>query len=150
VPILGLLFPYLFVFGYYYISDIYEIKDLVNLVLENFTHSATITHYNIAYYILAGFMGLLLIAGSLKMMNSFPTRKIYIRKYYEVFFWLFLLGVVIFILIQGVSVEIIYIISFPLSLLLANYFNSVRSGVWGNILLFIFAGIIGLIYYTNG
>ncbi len=150
VPILGLIFPYLFVFGFYYLSDNYIIPDFLNLVVKNFTESTTITHYNFAYYLLAGFVGLLLIIGSFKVLNSFPARKIYIRKYFEVFLWIFLLGVILFVFIQGVSVEIVYIIAFPLSFLLANYFNAVRSGVWGNLFLFILAGLIALVYYTNG
>jgi hypothetical protein len=150
VPILGFIFPYLFVFGYYYLSDSDSVNYLINLLLNNFFQQVTITHYNITYYLFYGFVGLLIVFGSFKLLKKFQTRKIYIRKFFEIFWWIFLVSLLLFLFKVGVSTEIVFIFAIPVSFLLAYYFNSIRSGVFGNIVLFILAGLIVLVYYTNG
>jgi hypothetical protein len=63
--------------------------------------------------------------------------------------WLFAGSVVLFILNSQVSVELLYFVALPLSFLLAGYFLSIRSGVFGNILLFLFIAALAFIQYMN-
>ena len=149
VPVLGLIFPYLFVLGYYYISEVHMLEEFVEIIKGSFSQRTTLTHYGIPYYLLYGFVGLLIVLGSFSQVGKFSGRKIYIRKYFEIFWWIFVIAVVLFFSVSGVNVEMIYIFAFPVSFLLSGYLNSIRSGVFGNILLLLLTGMIVYVYYTN-
>ncbi|MFO8234410.1 MAG: hypothetical protein R6U04_03245 [Bacteroidales bacterium] len=150
IPVVGFLFPYLFVFAYYFVSDTNSIPGLIELIRNNLPWLNAVTHYNLAYYIYYAFYVLLIILASFSIMRRFGGRKIYIRKYLELFWWLFFIGLLIFILSRGVAVELIYIAAFSLSFLFADYFNSIKSTVFGEIVLLILTGLVVMVYYTNG
>jgi hypothetical protein len=149
VPVLGVLFPYLFVFAYYFMADQHSVHDLLMRIESSLFHPTTITHYNLSYYIFYGFLGVLVIISSFSLLGKLSGRKIYIRKFFEIFWWIFLFTLLLFFFDEGVYMEMIYFAAIPLTFLLSDYFNSTRSRVFGNIFLFVFAGLIGLIYYIN-
>ncbi len=149
VPILGFAFPLLFLFAFYFVYEPLSIPGLTETITRNYMNEVTITYYNPAYYAFYGLMALMVILGSFSLLGRFPQMKIYVRKYYEIFWWMFAGSVVLFILSGQVSVELLYFVSLPLSFLLAGYVLSVRSGVFGNILLFLFIAALAFIQYMN-
>ena len=149
VPILGFAFPLLFLFAFYFIYEPLSLQGLIETITGNYLNEVTVTYYNPAYYAFYGLMALLVIFGSFSLLGRFPKLKIYVRKYYEILWWLFAGSVVLFILNSQVSVELLYFVALPLSFLLAGYFLSIRSGVFGNILLFLFIAALAFIQYMN-
>ncbi|MFP4046394.1 MAG: hypothetical protein ACLFT4_01390 [Bacteroidales bacterium] len=150
MPLFGFIFPYIFVFAYYFISDDNSVNGLISIIRQNLYQHSIITHYNNAYFAFYGFIGFLIIFASFSVIKRFQGRKIYIRKFFELFWWIFMLSILIFTLSRGVAVELIYTAAIPLSFLFADYFNSVKSSVFGEIVLFILAGLTYWVYYTNG
>lgn len=150
MPLPGFIFPYIFVFAYYFISDNHSVNGLIAIIRQNLYQHSIITHYNSAYYAFYGFIGLLIVFASFSVIKRFRGRKIYIRKYFELFWWVFVMSILIFAISRGVAIELIYTAAIPLSFLFADYFNSVKSSVFGEIVLFILAGLTYWVYYTNG
>ncbi|MGM0530431.1 MAG: DUF6427 family protein [Bacteroidota bacterium] len=149
VPILGFAFPLLFLFASYYVSDTLTIEGLVDTIKQSYLNQVTVKYYGLSYYVFYGLMALLVILGSFSLLGRFPKLKIYVRKYYEILWWMFAGSVVLFILSNQISVELLYFVALPISFLLAGYIHSVRSGVFGNMVLFLFIAALAFIQYIN-
>ena len=149
VPLLGLAFPLLFVFAYYYLSEALSLEGLINTLKNNYQTGATITYYNISYYIFFGLTGILVVLGSFSLLGRFPQLKIYVRKYYEIWWWMFSGTIALFVLSSQASVELLYFAVLPLSFLLADYMHALRSAVLGNTMLFLFIVAMAMIQYMN-
>ncbi|MCF8335196.1 MAG: DUF6427 family protein [Bacteroidales bacterium] len=149
VPVLGFAFPVLFLFAIYYISEALSIQGLMDIIKQNYLNEITVTYYDIPYYVFFGLMALLVLFGSLSLLGRFPKLKIYVRKYYEILWWMFAGSVGLFFLSKQVSVEVLYFVALPLSFLLADYIHSIRSRVFGNIVLLLFVGVLVFIQYVN-
>lgn len=149
VPVLGFAFPLLFVFAFYYVSDSHTLQGLVDIIKQSYLNQVSVTYYGISYYVFYGLVALLVIFGSFSLLGRFPKLKIYVRKYYEILWWMFAGSVVLFILSNQVSVELLYFVALPLSFLLASYIHSVRSRVFGNLMLLFFIAALVLIQYMN-
>jgi len=149
VPLLGFAFPLLFLFAFYYVSDTLTVHKLIDTIKQSYLNEVTVTYYNISYYAFYGLLALLVVFGSFSLLGRLPMLKIYVRKYYEILWWMFAGSVASFILINQVSVELLYFVALPLSFLLADYIHSVRSRVFGNMVLFLLIAGLAFIQYMN-
>lgn len=92
------------------------------------------------------FGGFLAIPFGISIISVFPRlafQKIIIRRYYTVFLYLFLIGVISFFVIPGVSYEIFYITALPSAFILSSYFSEAKPNFWNEFLLWV--PIIGAI-----
>ncbi|MFW5944374.1 MAG: DUF6427 family protein [Bacteroidota bacterium] len=149
VPVLGFAFPLLFLFAFYFVSDTLTLQGLVDTIGQSYRNEVSVTYYDLSYYAFAGLIALMVVLGSFSLLGRFPKFKIYVRKYYEILWWMFAGNVVLFILSSQVSVELLYFCALPLSFLLADYIHSLRSVVFGNVLLFLFIAGLVFIQYLN-
>ncbi|MBS3770406.1 MAG: DUF6427 family protein [Bacteroidales bacterium] len=149
VPILGFAFPLLFLFASYYVSESLTLAELTDTIKQNYLNRVSVTYYGLSYYVFYGLTGLLVIFGSFSLLGRFPKLKIYVRKYYEILWWMFAGSVVLFILSNQVSVELLYFVALPLSFLFAGYIHSIRSSAFGNTVLFLFIAALAFIQYMN-
>lgn len=139
VGLLGFLTPYLFVFVYYFVFTSGEqIEMLVASLQQNLKISITFKLLHFSYYILFGFLFLLLILASYTLIVNFQKKKIRNRKYFEISWWIFFICIALLILFDTVGYEIIYILSIPLSFLLTDYFYSVKKSWFLNLVLIVF------------
>jgi hypothetical protein len=139
--ILGLITPYIFAFSYCYI-----ILDDAGIIINNFNQFYNSHQYysSLPLFVL-GFViivTLIIAISSQAIIKMFPTRKIVSRRAFSMFFWLFLLTVALYIVFNRASLELTYIAAIPVAFLLSNYLVFVKSGFWGNTLLWIFIGSI--------
>jgi len=142
VPVFGVIFPYLFLFATYYIHEGLTITGLNETIKANLTNPVSITHYQIPYYIFYAILALFIIFGSFSIIKKFPGRKIYIRKFFEILWWMFVIPVLMLIFMNQIYGEIIYLISVPVTFLIADYVNSIKNRALGNILfLFLLASL---------
>jgi hypothetical protein len=142
VTVLGFIFPYLFVLASFYLREGLTINDFWVKINSLVLSTVEITFYSISHYILYGFIGFLVIIASFFLLRTFPARKIYIRMYYEIFWWMFVLSLAMFFVPKYISsAGIIYFIGLPVSFLLGNYFTNIRSKSAGNI----FIGLLFLL-----
>ncbi|MBE9468393.1 MAG: hypothetical protein IMY72_08765 [Bacteroidetes bacterium] len=147
VSIIGLITPYFFLFFYYFYFD--KIDLLIQILSENIFFKNSIPTFNISYLILFSFFCILIIISSFYLLSTVNTKKIITRKYFKILFWLFVLSSTLFILVPSVSIESIIILAIPLSLLIANYFASIRSKWWGESLFTILILLITYVIIVN-
>lgn len=126
ISILGLITPYLLAFGFYYIIG----KDLVSLLWligENLfgkTEDFLFSRLNIIALIIAS---LLILISIIFLVMSLNTKKIKSRKIFSLLVWVFLISLGIYFFLPSGSVEIVWLISIPVSYFLAYYFVFVKK-----------------------
>lgn len=145
LPVAGIFVPaFLFTSIRYLLgSNPWEAWDIFYDNLNNFHFSF---RFNTPYIIISVYVFLLVILASGYMLRIYQFRKIYIRNYYLIFFWLFLLSSVLFTFLTRFDPGVIYVTAIPVSFLLSNYFINARKSL-GNRLLF---GILILLFLANG
>ena len=144
ISILGLLTPYLIAFGLYYVIG-KDLTALLSLIVNNLldkTAGYQFSVLTIVTLVSAGIFILLSIAFLFKLIN---TKKIKSRKTFSLLFWVFLISIGIYIVLPSVSVEIVWLISIPLSYFLAHYFVFVKKKLVPEILFAVLFVLILLI-----
>jgi hypothetical protein len=136
--LIGLITPYVLAFGFYFFIGRHA--ELLDALLENllspvavFEHSAFSKFYN-------GVIVVLIFLALLAALRQSASFKILTRKYYRVLVWL----VVYCIFLAATpffSMELIPIIGICSSLILCNFFETLKSGFWQNIFFYLFFGI---------
>ncbi|MFP4024949.1 MAG: DUF6427 family protein [Thiohalospira sp.] len=136
VSLLGFLTPFLFVFTYFYVFvDFASLEKLAAGYLEYFNISRVFLAIHYSYYIFYALLLFLILTASFTIVGNYQKKKIKTRKYFEINWWMFFIGVLIFIFLENVGYEIIYFIAIPISFLLTEYFYSVRTAWYLNFLL---------------
>jgi hypothetical protein len=132
--LIGLLIPYLILFFYYYMMDL-DIKSLLGTYKSYFLYKRYDMNFNLSYNLLAFYYLLMLIVSSIYMIKVYPVKKIYARKFFMFFLWLFIVAITNYFIIPSAGYEMIIITSLSISFLLAHFFVNVRPN-WINSLLF--------------
>ena len=129
-PILGLLIPYAFYFAWMVIYDV-KILEFLDVFKESLSGGFPALNFDLPHKIFGGYLILIILISSIYMMKVFKFRKIYLRNYFLVLFWLFFISIAVFALLSGFNTGMIYIILIPISYLLTNYFCTGRKS-WEN------------------
>ncbi len=137
--ILGMCLPFIYIFSTYFIQGI-SISDTWDQILEWVLLKKTI---NTNWYFLGaiGFYVLVLIISSVVALQRFASTKIVIRKYYQLFFSLFINLLLIFIFIPSTGIEVLFLFAVPASVPLSIYFTHCRSSFVNKLLLFFLLAI---------
>lgn len=132
--LIGFALPIFFVFCFYYLmrDQPFRLEHDVKAVFEFAYHSP---EYAPPVLIFLAFIVFLIILASYFMIRIFPNKKIFSRKAFTVFVWLFVNAIVVFLLVSKASIELIFLGAIPVSFLLSHYFAFVKSVFWGNIFL---------------
>ncbi|MFC2137887.1 hypothetical protein ACFLTE_06905 [Bacteroidota bacterium] len=148
VSIIGFLIPYIISGSYFLIFEdnfIYRVNLFINQLFSFYYPG----EYDLLYLIYLGFLSILVIFSSYHIIVHLQKRKVSVRKYYQLLFWLFIISISLFVLGRFHNTEIILIIMVSVSFLVSNYILSFKSNFWTEILLSIFAGIIIIIQLIN-
>ena len=130
ILIIGFLLPYIFTASYAFLTGrIVEVYDLVWIV---FLTPVTFLEPGINLYIYTGFLILLTLVGSIKIIQQYDSVKVSTRKYFIVFFLIFASSLSGIILIPIITQEMLLIIVIPITFLISNYFVYMKSRFWGN------------------
>ena len=92
-----------------------------------------------------GFILLLILAASLRMLQINQGLKIYIRKFFRLSFWAFAFTLVVYFLLYRRSFEFVYLLAVPVSYILTHYLFNMRSRLAGEIIVGILLSLYGLI-----
>ncbi|MGM0497030.1 MAG: DUF6427 family protein [Bacteroidota bacterium] len=149
VPVLGVIFPFLFLFSVYYIHDELTITGLIETIKANIKAPVSITHYQTPYYIFYAILGLFVIFGSFSIIKRFPGRKIYIRKFFEILWWMFVGPVLMLIFMSQIYGEIIYFIAVPITYLIADYVNSIKNRTFGNVMILLLLASLVYVWVSH-
>lgn len=146
LPIIGLAVPWLYGFSYYFFSD--SLPELGQTIRQNFTTPNNFLQSNLNFQIYLGLLIFLTLIGSYFLIAQMDEKKVSTRKYFQIFFVVFAISVVILFLVPSVSQEILVIMSIPLTFLFSNYLIFMRKQFWGN--LFVYLLIAMVIYMQFG
>jgi len=138
ILIIGFIIPVMFALTYVFFTD------QLNDAFINFQKNLITPVNNLkSNYPLLGFLGLLVfltIVGSIKMMQQYDSSKVSTRKYYLVFFVIFIFTMMSFLFIPATSQEMLVILVLPVTFLISNLFTSIESGFWRELLFTLLLG----------
>jgi len=129
---IGFLLPFLFAFSYAFLSGEW-LEYLKILELNSITPSNHFkTNHSLQVY--TAYLVLLLFIGSLKILQQYDTKKVSTRRYFIIFFLIFLCSVVGIIFIPAVSIEMLIISAIPLTFLITNFLIFQQNKFWRELL----------------
>ncbi len=149
LPLFGLLLPWMFTFaGYFFFNKFFDLLDILkkNLLTDiDFISFDKFFDNNIPLLAYLAFMGIITFLSSIFLLVQYDEKKISSRKFFQVFFFVFLIPLVLILAVPAVSLEIFIVLSVPLSFLISNYLVFMKRKVWGEIFLYmLLAGVIYL------
>lgn len=140
VGLLGFLTPFLFVFVYYFVFlPENSFIQLIDHFVDGFQVLKTFHLLHYSYYIFYGLLFFIILIASYTILSNFQKKKIKTRKYFQLNWWIFIFSLSMFFLFKNVKYEIIYLMSIPVSFLLADYFYTVKRNLYLDIFLLILA-----------
>jgi hypothetical protein len=143
---IGFAIPVAAAVGYYLAGG--QFDDLIQIIQTNIFTSQIFLREGLPIQIYAGYLVVLTILGSIFLLSQYDGKKISTRKYFKVFFWVFLISVTLIFVVPTVSQEMIILSGIPLSYLISNYFAFMKHQRWGEFLLYLLvAGVVTLQFF---
>ena len=139
--LLGVFVPYFVLFSLYYLSNT-SIEPILTAIKGNFIFETSFTINN-AQYALVSILILLMLISSRFIMQVSSSKKILVRKSFNLFLWLFIITIAGYFAINSAGIEMVFIGAIPVSYLLSVFFITARQTRWMEILFDMF--VISLI-----
>jgi hypothetical protein len=127
-------------FAYYFVSGKQE--ELSQTILINFTSHQLFLRENLPFLIYVGYLVLLTLLGSYFLLSQYADKRISSRKYFKIFFWIFLISIILIAANRAVSQEIILLLALPLTYLISNYFIAMKHQGWGEVFIYLLAAAV--------
>ncbi|HAH23118.1 MAG TPA: hypothetical protein DCL77_05035 [Prolixibacteraceae bacterium] len=108
----------------------------------NFTSHQIFLRENLSIQVYVGYLFLLTLLGSFFLLSQYDDKRISSRKFFKIFFWIFLISIILIALHHAVSQEIIILIALPLTYLISNYFIFSKRQVWGEVFMYLLAAAV--------
>lgn len=147
-PILGFIVPYVFLFAILFFRN-EHFPTFFNNLSQNILFGIEFPEFHLTYWIFIAFLAFLVALSSIYFLGVFKFRKIYLRDYFLVLFWLFIITVIIYLFLSGTNPGIGYLMGIPLSFILSNYFINSKKSLPNKLLLFGFVMYILFLSYSS-
>ena len=141
LSVIGVSLPLFFTFSYYYFLS--DTSLFWEVIILNITNSSGF-EFSLPLKIYAGFWVTIILIGSTFLIVNFGRKTINERKFFRIFFLIFLFSILILIWVPAVSVDIFIIQAIPAAFLFSNYLVDMKSRIWGDIFMI---AIIGFTIY---
>ncbi len=140
VMIIGFLLPFIFALSYFFYVDRFE--EITDLLLQSIT--TTITHLkdNLPLQIYLGTLVFFTAIASVDIAQHYDSKKVSSRKYFTVFFLVFVFSLVGLLLVPAAAKEMLLLTTIPVTFLIANYFVFLKRRIWGEILFTILLAVV--------
>lgn len=122
----------------------------VGLLRENLAFERSFATYHYSVYLFYGFLLLLVLVASIYMGNRFQARKTVIQNIYQVLFYMFVAGLIFFLLIAKADAGSLAFIAFPVSYILSNYFHRKKNSWVHELVLWIALGLLVFVQVSSG
>ena len=140
INLLGFLLPWLFAFSYAILTE--HLLPLLKMLEQNILTANNHFRSNIPLQIFLGFLIFLTALGSIKMIQQYDTKKVSSRKYFTIFFLIFIFSMLSFIFVPATSQEMLVIMAIPVSLLIANLLVFMKSRFWSELIFTVLFGMV--------
>jgi len=144
ISLLGLITPYLLTFGIYYVigKDLWE---LLAMVKNNLFVRSDLYPFSRLTIVALIFTGMIVLVSLFYLLMHLNAKKIKSRQTFSILIWGFLIAVAGYIFLPSASVELIWIISIPVSYFLTHYFVFARKKLVPEIFFSVFVVLILMI-----
>ena len=142
---IGFVLPWLAALAYYYIAG--KEAELTQTIQLNFTSHPMFLKENIPFLIYIGYLVLLTLLGSYFLLSQYDDKRISSRKYFKVFFWIFLISIILIGVNRAVSEEIVLLLAIPLTFLISNYFIFMKREGWGEVFMYLLTAAVILLQF---
>ena len=140
-PMVAFALMFLLLFTWYWgIMD--NANGFVTLMRENLAFKSAFHPYHFSTYIYLGYILLLVIFASVYMVNRFQVRKTAAQLIYQVLFYMFLAGILFFVLISRFEPTSLIYIGFPIAFILSNFFHRRKNSWIHELVLWICFGLL--------
>lgn len=146
--LIGFLLPFVFATAYAVLAD--HLIGTLSILNQNIFTPVNHFHSNIPLQVYLATLILFTITGSIGMFGQYDTKKISSRKYFTVFFWIFLFSLVGFTFIPVTSQEMLVITAIPVTYLIANLFVFMKSRFWSELLFILLLLIVVSMQFSFG
>nr|WP_321406338.1 hypothetical protein [uncultured Carboxylicivirga sp.] len=124
--LIGFVLPYIFAFGYFFLVG--RFAWFADVALENFISPIAFFSHTIFSQLYNGIIIFLVFLAILAVVRIMPMVKIITRKYFRIFIWLIVLGIVA-ALTPYYSLEVVPILAIGASIILSRFLNAIRKPV---------------------
>jgi hypothetical protein len=144
ISVIGLVTPFIMTIGIYYVLD-KDLNELLSLFEYNLFGKHPIYDFSRLMIVTIIYLGFLLVLSISYLLMVMNTKKIQARKTFFLLIWVFLISSAVYVILQSVSVEIIWLTGIPVSYFLTHYFIFSRKKLVTEILFSIFFILIIMI-----
>lgn len=137
ISIIGLATPFIMTFGIYYVMG-RDLSELLSLFAYNLFEKHSSYEFSRLIIVSVIYLGFILVWSLAFLLMGLNTKKIQARKTFFLLMWVFLISAGLFIILQSVSVEMIWIAGIPVSYILTHYFVFSRKKLIPEILFSVF------------
>jgi len=144
INILGVFLPWFFASSYAVLTE--HFLELLKILEENIITPNNHFKSNIPLQVFLGFLTLLTVLGSIKIIQQYGTKKVSTRKYFSFFFVIFIFSMLSFIFIPATSQEMLVIVAIPICFLVSNFLAFMKSRFWSEL---IFTALFGIVIFME-
>ena len=133
VSVFGLVTPYIALYAGYYIGGL-DLASFTDIIIQNIIFEKVSPSWS-PLLIIAGSVNLMILIISLAhLLSVFNKKKVRSRKTFSLLLWIMVITVVIYLIIPGVSTEIVYILFVPYAYLASHYIVFSKNKKIANVL----------------
>jgi len=126
--VIGLLTPYILLFGIYYVlgMNIVELSDDITENLFTGSSGSELSRLEITTFVISGLM---ILSGIVYLVQHMNSMKIKSRKTFYLLLWGLLISLVLYIALPSASAELLWLIGIPASYILANHYINIKKRI---------------------
>jgi hypothetical protein len=147
ILLIGIFVPVFFAFSYAVITK--QIPELLETITQNIVTPVNHFRSNIPLHVFLSILILLTITGTIYILRQYDSKKVSTRKYFTIFFIIFMLSLLSFTFIPVTSQEMLVVITIPITYLISNLFVFARSRFWSELLFLLLLGIVIFIQFSE-
>jgi hypothetical protein len=147
ILLIGFLLPFIFTFSYAALTE----RTLEILKVFEVNILTPVNHFR-TNFALHGFLTVLILLtlmGSLMLLKQYDSKKVSSRKFFTIFFIIFVLGLLSFVFIPVTSQEMLVIIVIPVTYLISNLFVFMKSRFWSELLFILLLAIVIFMQFSD-
>jgi len=147
ILLIGILVPVFFAFSYVVITG--QTSEMLTVITQNIVTPVNHFRSNIPLHVFLSILILLTITGTIYILRQYDSKKVSTRKYFTIFFIIFMLSFLSFTFIPVTSIEILVIIAIPITYLISNLFVFARNRFWSELLFLLLLGIVIFMQFSD-
>ncbi len=125
---IGLIIPYILVFGLYYVLGM-DTGELLSDIRENLFADSPEAAFSRVEMVTLIWSGLMVLSGILFLLQHINSMKIKSRKTFYLLLWGFVISIILYIALPSASVELLWIMAIPASYILANHYLNIKKKI---------------------